>query len=171
MSKPASCDALQLNARTCIPTYFILSAICVISPFVCYLHVCSLSSMLFFSLLFLSFSFFLFFLCHAHLTLIKSGYKHPSITHPPKDVTVAAGQKAELKCEASGKPAPSFQWLKDGCIIAGSNDVTITSVNGHSTLTIKNIQAPQGGKYSCRVFSIFRCTRLDDCHATITVIG
>ena len=67
------------------------------------------------------------------------GFQRPLITQSPENIKVAAGQKAELKCEASGKPAPNFQWVKDGCDVAGSAGVTITTGNGHSTLTINNI--------------------------------
>ena len=98
------------------------------------------------------------------------GLQRPSITQSPVSIIVATGQKAELKCEASGKPAPKFQWLKDGCDVAGSAGVAITTGNGHSTLTINNIQESQAGDYTCRAFNVFNCWD-DICHATITVAG
>ena len=86
-------------------------------------------------------------------------------------ITVAAGQTAELKCEASGKPAPNFQWLKDDHDVADSADVTITTGNRHSTLTINNIQESHAGKYMCRAFKFFSCCDDISDNATITVAG
>ena len=98
------------------------------------------------------------------------GFQRPLITQFPGNITVAAGQKAELKCEARGKPAPNFQWLKDGCDVAGSDGVAIKTGNRHSTLTINNIQKSHAGQYTCRAFNCFRY-RDDSCPATITVAG
>ena len=105
-------------------------------------------------MLILSFS---FVPCHAYIhntTILNCvGFQRPLITQSPENIKVAAGQKAELKCEASGKPAPNFQWVKDGCDVAGSAGVTITTGNGHSTLTINNIQDSHAGQYMCRAFN------------------
>ena len=120
--------------------------------------------------------FFLFYvlsciIIHNTTMLICVGFQCPLITQPPGNITVAAGQKAELKCEASGKPAPNFQWLKDGCDVAGSDGVTIATGNGHSTLTINNIQESHAGQYMCRAFNFFSCCKDICCHATITIAG
>ena len=86
-------------------------------------------------------------------------------------ITVAVGQNAKLKCEASGKPAPNFQWLKDGCDVADSDSVTITTGNGHSTLTINNIQESHTGQYMCRASNFFSYRNDISCPATITIAG
>ena len=103
--------------------------------------------------------------------MIHVGFQRPLITQSPVSITVAAGQKAELKCEARGKPAPNFQWLKDGRDVADSDNVTITTGNGHSTLTINNIQESHAGNYMCRAFKYFSCYEDISCHATITIAG
>ena len=101
------------------------------------------------------------------------GFQRPQITQSPVSITVAAGQTAKLKCEASGKPAPNFQWLKDGCDVADIYGVTIATGNGYSTLTINNTQKSHAGEYMCRAFNVFSCW--DGIHtihyATITVAG
>ena len=102
------------------------------------------------------------------------GFQRPKITHHPESIAViAAGQTAELKCEASGKPAPNFQWWKTGCdeALADSDDVTIKTGNGHSTLTINNIQKSDAGQYNCKASSLFSCWDDISNNATITVAG
>ena len=111
------------------------------------------------------------FNAYAYNTIID--FQRPRITQSPVSITVAAGQTAKLKCEASGKPAPNFQWLKDGCDVAGSAGVTITTGNRHSTLTINNIQESHAGQYicMCRAFKFFSCCDDISDNATITVAG
>ncbi|XP_012942522.1 leucine-rich repeats and immunoglobulin-like domains protein 2 [Aplysia californica] len=41
-------------------------------------------------------------------------YVYPMFLKRPKDVTVKAGKPAELKCAATGQPAPVISWQKDG---------------------------------------------------------
>ena len=106
-----------------------------------------------------------------HICNTVIDFQRPRITQSPVSITVAAGQTAKLKCEASGKPAPNFQWLKDGCDVAGRADVTITTGNRHSTLTIKNIQESYAGQYMCRAFKFFSCCDDISDIATITVAG
>ena len=102
------------------------------------------------------------------------GFHRPRITHHPESTTViAVGQTAELRCEASGKPAPNFQWWKAGCdeALADSDEVTIKTGNGHSTLTINNIQKSDAGQYKCKASSLFSCWDDISDNATITVAG
>ena len=117
--------------------------------------------------------FFLFCAIITHNTTILNcvGFQRPLITQSPVSITRAAGQTAELKCEASGKPAPNFQWLKDGHDVAGSDGVTITTGNRHSTLTINNIQDSHAGQYMCRTSNFFSYQNDISCPATITFAG
>ena len=103
--------------------------------------------------------------------MMHVGLQCPKITQSPENIKVATGQKVELKCEASGKPAPNFQWLKNDHDVAGSAGVTITTGNGHSTLTINNIQESQAGEYKCRASNVFGYWSDISCPATITVAG
>ena len=105
------------------------------------------------------------------------GFQRPKITQSPvlldrepnSNGIVAAGQTAKLKCEANGKPAPKFQWLKNDRNVAVSADVTVTTVNGKSTLTINNIQKSDAGQYKCKASSLFSCWDDISDNTTITV--
>ena len=50
----------------------------------------------------------------------------PAITTQPVNVTVTAGGPASFTVAASGTPAPTFQWKKDGVNIAGASSTTYT---------------------------------------------
>lgn len=50
----------------------------------------------------------------------------PSITTQPTDVVVAAGQDATFTVAATGAPAPTYQWQKDGTDISGATSATLT---------------------------------------------
>ena len=98
-------------------------------------------------------------------------FQRPKITHHPVSTTVAARQTAELKCKASGKPAPKFQWLKNDCNVAVNAHVKIATGNGHSTLTINDIQKSDAGKYKCKASSLFGYWDDSSDNATITIAG
>jgi hypothetical protein len=50
----------------------------------------------------------------------------PALLSPPEDVATAAGQPIALGVVATGKPAPSFQWRKDGTAISGATNASYT---------------------------------------------
>lgn len=49
----------------------------------------------------------------------------PTITQQPVSQTVAAGTSVTLSGAASGSPAPTYQWRKDGTPIAGATGATL----------------------------------------------
>jgi Immunoglobulin domain/FG-GAP repeat len=51
----------------------------------------------------------------------------PSITTQPANQTVVVGQTATFTVVASGTPAPSYQWQKDGANIAGATSASYTT--------------------------------------------
>ena len=55
----------------------------------------------------------------------------PAITTQPASQTVTAGASVTFTAAASGTPAPTFQWKKDGVVIAGAtaNSYAIVSVS------------------------------------------
>ncbi len=63
----------------------------------------------------------------------------PKITVQPISVTVAAGGSAALTVAASGRPAPAFQWRKDGALIGGATG---------ETLLLSGVTAAQAGRYT-----------------------
>ncbi len=63
----------------------------------------------------------------------------PSIVTPPAGRTVAAGTNVTLTVEFLANPAPTFQWRKNGALIAGANG---------PSLTLENVQAADAGSYT-----------------------
>lgn len=47
-------------------------------------------------------------------------HAQPSITLQPADAAVEAGQPAAFRVDASGNPAPTYQWRKNGSAISGA---------------------------------------------------
>lgn len=62
----------------------------------------------------------------------------PVITSQPVSQTVRAGETAVFSVDATGVPAPSFQWRRDGASLGGATG---------STLTLENVQTTQAGSY------------------------
>ena len=50
----------------------------------------------------------------------------PEITTQPSNKSLTVGDKLELKVVATGDPAPSYQWEKNGYSISGANSATYT---------------------------------------------
>lgn len=63
----------------------------------------------------------------------------PSISSQPVSQTAAAGGSVSFSVTASGDPAPTFQWQKDGADVADATD---------STLTINSVAAADAGDYT-----------------------
>lgn len=66
----------------------------------------------------------------------------PAITSQPQNVTVTAGGNASFSVTATGNPAPTYQWLKDGATLAGATS---------ATLSLTNVQAGDAGSYTVTV--------------------
>jgi hypothetical protein len=62
----------------------------------------------------------------ATLTVTSSAFA-PAITVQPVNDTVTAGQAANFSVTASGSPAPSYQWKKNGSSISGATSHTYTT--------------------------------------------
>lgn len=60
-------------------------------------------------------------------TLSVTALAAPAITTQPAAVTVAPGQTATFAVAATGSPAPTYQWLKNGSAIAGATSATYTT--------------------------------------------
>ena len=66
----------------------------------------------------------------------------PMITTQPGPQTVLVGRTVTLSVVASGSPAPTYQWIKDGVPVAGATS---------ATLTLSNVTTAQAGQYSVMV--------------------
>lgn len=63
----------------------------------------------------------------------------PTITTQPASQTVTAGTTATFTAAASGTPAPTYQWRKDGTAISGATD---------AVLSLFNVQTSDAGAYT-----------------------
>ena len=70
----------------------------------------------------------------------------PALLSPPEDVATAAGQPIALGVVATGKPAPSFQWRKDGTAISGATNAsytiataTVTDAGGYDVVVANSV--------------------------------
>ncbi|XP_077994407.1 roundabout homolog 2-like [Glandiceps talaboti] len=68
----------------------------------------------------------------------------PSFVRRPQDTTVAVGNTARLQCEASGYPAPTISWYKDGALLPPER-----SVMKDNMLVLMNAQLDDAGRYQC----------------------
>ncbi|XP_030648056.1 roundabout homolog 2-like [Chanos chanos] len=71
----------------------------------------------------------------------------PIIRQGPTNQTLAVDGLAVLGCQASGEPAPSVTWLKDGVSLLGK-DPRMSLIEPGS-LQIKNLKLSDSGLYTC----------------------
>ncbi|KAJ8416708.1 hypothetical protein AAFF_G00325860 [Aldrovandia affinis] len=69
------------------------------------------------------------------------------IVKGPESVKAKKGTTVVLKAEINGEPAPDVGWLKDGEDIEEDDRVFYDIGDTNTTLTIKNIQPSDAGKY------------------------
>lgn len=74
----------------------------------------------------------------ARLT-VTAGDQAPVITSQPVSQTVLRGHTASFSVVATGVPAPTYQWLKNGATIDGATD---------ATLTLEQVQSTDAATYS-----------------------
>lgn len=67
------------------------------------------------------------------------GNTAPNISAQPQNQTVTAGGSVTFSVTASGTPAPTFQWRKNGAAISGATN---------ASLTLTNVQTADAGTYS-----------------------
>ncbi|NWR19856.1 CNTN3 protein, partial [Emberiza fucata] len=72
-------------------------------------------------------------------------YAKPHWVQPIQDVEVAVEDTLYWDCRASGKPKPSYRWLKNGEQLAIEGRIQIE--NG--ALTISNLNLTDSGRYQC----------------------
>ncbi|WP_158085363.1 PQQ-dependent sugar dehydrogenase [Niastella vici] len=71
--------------------------------------------------------------------IIYSGTQAPVITTQPQSITISQGGTATFSVTATGNPAPSYQWRKNGTNISGATA---------ATYSISNVQPSHAGTYS-----------------------
>lgn len=83
-------------------------------------------------------------------------------------ITVTAGQKAELRCQARTLSVPNFVWISSPVYFHNDDNVAIDTRNRCSILTINNTQPCYAGNYECKASN---CMGTDYFLATVTVKG
>ena len=68
----------------------------------------------------------------ANLT-VTAASSAPAITAQPASQTVTAGAAVTFTAAASGSPAPTFQWMKDGAMLAGATSASFTIASAAAT--------------------------------------
>jgi len=84
----------------------------------------------------------------------------PVITAQPQDQNVNEGSDAVFSVVATGTPAPSYQWRKDGTPIPGATD---------SSYTVANAQPGDEGSYSVEVSNVAGTVTSADAMLTVNV--
>jgi sugar lactone lactonase YvrE len=69
----------------------------------------------------------------------------PAITAQPQSQSVNAGTSVNFSVTVTGKPTPTYQWLREGSAIAGATG---------STCNLSNVQAADAGNYTVVVTNL-----------------
>ncbi|XP_028850828.1 basement membrane-specific heparan sulfate proteoglycan core protein isoform X4 [Denticeps clupeoides] len=78
----------------------------------------------------------------------------PTVTSPPAEsITAARGQTITFTCVAVGTPTPIITWRLNWGHIPLSARITMKSVNGHGTLTIRDVKEADQGAYTCEAIN------------------
>ena len=91
----------------------------------------------------------------------------PEFTSHPQPRTVNEGSTVTFRCDADGKPPPSFFWTKDGCELNASLDDRITFSEDTKRLSIMDVKRTDGGNYGCKATNDVKS--VDSKLATLTV--
>ncbi|XP_060751007.1 basement membrane-specific heparan sulfate proteoglycan core protein isoform X1 [Tachysurus vachellii] len=78
----------------------------------------------------------------------------PVVTSPPEQsITASRGQTVTFTCTAMGMPIPIITWRLNWGHIPSSNRITMTSENGHGTLTVRDVKEGDQGAYTCEAIN------------------
>ena len=71
----------------------------------------------------------------------------PKITVHPKAETISEGKNVTLSCNATGNPAPTLSWTRDGSPVDTSGRISFS--DDEKQLTITNVSRTDSGEYRC----------------------
>ncbi|KAK7926115.1 hypothetical protein WMY93_008425 [Mugilogobius chulae] len=75
----------------------------------------------------------------------------PKLKRMRAPLIVDEGNKLIVRCEATGNPAPTYRWFKDGNELQKSTTVRIKSNKKNSRVQISNAKLEDSGNYTCVV--------------------
>ncbi|KAL0993946.1 hypothetical protein UPYG_G00115910 [Umbra pygmaea] len=73
----------------------------------------------------------------------------PKLKRMKNTLMVDEGSKLTVKCEATGKPSPTYKWFKDGNELKRSRMVRIKSSQKNSRVQIGRAKMEDSGNYTC----------------------
>ncbi|WP_300932778.1 immunoglobulin domain-containing protein [Prosthecobacter sp.] len=91
----------------------------------------------------------------------------PTVLIPPADQTRLTSQTAAFTVSASGTPPYSYQWYKDGVLLA--NGVRISGATT-ATLTVSSLTVTDAGDYTVELGNCTDMTLSDPGHLTVTPV-
>ena len=65
----------------------------------------------------------------------------------PQNATQIEGGNVFFTCNATGNPAPTFRWTKNGSVLTTGSRISLSSDNKQLTLT--NVTREDSGQYVC----------------------
>jgi len=92
-------------------------------------------------------------ICSTALSQNKAIVPPKIITHPPREIAYKSAEKVELPCEASGDPAPEYQWTRNGFLVRLDGDVEI--LPGVGTIVVLYPNPRHEGVYQCTATNEF----------------
>ncbi|CAH3134813.1 unnamed protein product [Porites lobata] len=71
----------------------------------------------------------------------------PEFSVHPQNATKIEGDNVTFTCNATGNPAPTFRWTKNGSVLTTDSRISLLSDGKH--LTIRNVTREDSGQYVC----------------------
>ena len=71
----------------------------------------------------------------------------PEFSVHPQNVTQTEGDIVTFTCNATGNPAPTFRWTKNGSVLTTGSRISFSSDS--KQITITNVTREDGGQYVC----------------------
>ena len=94
--------------------------------------------------------------------ITNSASSVPAITSQPANQSVTSGTNVVLSVVATGSPAPTYQWRKNGTLLSGATN---------ATLSLANVQAADAGAYTVTVSNLAGIVTSNAATLTVTAVG
>ena len=71
----------------------------------------------------------------------------PEFSVQPQNATKIEGSNVSFTCNATGNPAPTFRWTKNGSVLTTGSRISLSSDG--KQLTVANVTREDSGQYVC----------------------